>query len=159
MNFRCLFVGRYAFVALALISSVLSASADRVNVGDLWYEIDHSSKTAKVVSRQENAQILEQIETAYESENVIVPSLIEVDGVSYKVTSIGKVAFSKSSVRTISLPPTILVIDPGAFRKAAELTEIIIPTGAAVETGAFGEASSLIKVVLPEDIRDITTVH
>lgn len=155
MNFRCLFVGRYAFVALALISSVLSASADRVNVGDLWYEIDHSSKTAKVVSRQENAQILEQIETAYESENVIVPSLIEVDGVSYKVTSIGKVAFSKSSVRTISLPPTILVIDPGAFRKAAELTEIIIPTGAAVETGAFGEASSLIKVVLPEDIRDI----
>lgn len=155
MNFRCLFVGRYAFVALALISSVLSASADRVNVGDLWYEIDPSSKTAKVVSRQENAQILEQIETAYESENVIVPSLIEVDGVSYKVTSIGKVAFSESSVRTISLPPTISVIDPGAFRKATELTEIIIPTGAAVETGAFGEASSLVKVVLPEDIKDI----
>lgn len=155
MNFSSLIVGRYAFVALALMSSVLSASADRVNVGDLWYEVDPLSKTAKVVSRQDNVLILDQVETAYAFESVIVPSSIEVDGVSYKVTSIGGFAFSKSAVRTISLPPTISVIDPGAFRKAAELTEIIIPTGAAVETGAFGEASSLAKIVLPEDITDI----
>lgn len=152
MNFGSLIVGRYAFVALALISSVLSAEADRVNVGDLWYEIDPSSKTAKVVTRQDNVQVLEQVETAYAFESVIVPSSIEVDGVSYDVTSVGSFAFSKSSVKSISLPPTLKTIYTSAFRDAYHLVEVLIPSGVEIQEGAFRRASALANVILPEDL-------
>ena len=146
-----IFVATYASIFVALSAY----SQTRVNIGDLWYEIDKSNNTATVVPRQEGVQILDQIKNAYTQEDVIIPSQISFNDVTYDVTQIGSFAFSCSDVKHISLPPTLKSIATSAFRDAKYLEDIIIPKGVEINQGAFRDASSLSKVILPEDIEDI----
>lgn len=155
MKFSFLSVRRHMLAAVAFISVAVDAYAERVNVGNLWFETDPATGTARVASPQEGDLTFDMVEKVYSSDNVIVPSSIEHDGIIFTVTSVGPFAFSKSEVESVSLPPSIESIEPSAFRGAGKIKEIVIPAGAVLNEGAFRNANNLTKVVLPENIRDI----
>ena len=54
--------------------------------------------------------------------NLLIPNVIE----SYPVTSIGKAAFHMDTLRSVTIPKSVINIDNGAFMKN-NLTNITIP--------------------------------
>lgn len=155
MEFSFLSVRRHVLAAVAFISVAVSAYAERVNVGNLWFEIDRQLKTAAVASAQEAIDLYENINVAYTQDSAIVPSVISVDGEIFTVTAIGGSAFAKSKIKTISLPPTLKSIGLSAFRGAEHLTEVIIPDGVKIEERIFQDAVQLHRVSLPSGITEI----
>ena len=79
--------------AVAFISVAVDAYAERVNVGNLWFETDPATGTARVASPQEGDLTFDMVEKVYSSDNVIVPSSIEHDGIIFTVTSVGPLHF------------------------------------------------------------------
>lgn len=155
MEFSFLSVRRHVLAAVAFISVAVSAYAERVNVGNLWFEIDRQLKTAAVASAQEAIDLYENINVVYTQDSAIVPSVISVDGEIFTVTAIGGSAFAKSKIKTISLPPTLKSIGLSAFRGAEHLTEVIIPDGVKIEERIFQDAVQLHRVSLPSGITEI----
>ncbi len=61
-------------------------------------------------------------------DNIVIPSIIEVNGTTYDVTEIKQYAFSKcSSLISIIIPNGVTTIEDGAFYDCSSLTNVIIP--------------------------------
>ena len=77
-------------------------------IDGIYYNLDAENKTAEVTSGDE-----------YYMGDIVIPSSIVSNGVTYSVTSIGAYAFSDYSLRgllhSISIPNTIVSIGSGAF--------------------------------------------
>jgi hypothetical protein len=56
--------------------------------------------------------------------NLVIPSIVQHDGVSYSVVSIGEGAFACSSLTSLSLPSTLQSVHAGAFNGCNGLTTI-----------------------------------
>ena len=90
---------------LFLVFASLNAKAVTVTIEDMLYELNTQSNTASVLGNMYSDQT-----------SISIPSSIEVDGVSYTVTTIGTTAFNGYKLlETISLPSTITTIENNAF--------------------------------------------
>ena len=77
--------------------------------------------------------------------SVTVSSKVTVDGVDYKVTTIGKKAFENAPKMTkVTLPSTIKTISKGAFTGAKKLTTITLKgtKSITVKKGAFADVNT-----------------
>ena len=91
-----------------------------------------------------------------QDEHISIPQQVEKDGIHYTVKGLGKYAFKNCSLKTISLPETILLIDDYAFIYCRQLESIRIPEGIKeIAQYCFSNCVSLSKVELPETIRII----
>ena len=96
----------------------LSGEADAV-IDEIFYNLDASTKTAEVTFHPNR----------YEGD-VEVPSTIEVDGVTYQVTSIGYEAFYDCpNLTSVKLPSFIETFDMYAFCDCPNLTSLNMPMG------------------------------
>lgn len=94
-------MNRFIFMAILVISVVMSASAQDIEVGGLKYKLLGNGK-------------LEVVGGAA-SGNIVIPEKIEFRGRELTVTSVGENAFSGAKINSVKLPATIKTIEERAF--------------------------------------------
>ena len=104
------------FLVLAASMGIVYASNKQVD--GIWYDFDISTKTASVTYRGD-------YRNSYDNEytgNVVIPSSVTYNGITYIVTSIGSYAFSScSSLTSVTIPNSVTSIGSYAFRDCSSL--------------------------------------
>lgn len=117
---------------------ILSFSSYAYNerVGMLNYSFDFVNKTAELAKDDAN-------DSKYEG-NIVIPDTVELDGVKYKVVSIGREAFMGCTmVDTVTVPEGVTRIRESAFEKC-KLSYIKLPsTLKSIDAYAFEDCQSL----------------
>lgn len=122
-----------------------------MKIGELFYKLNLDTLTAEVepISKWTNE--------SYQQNTIIIPPTINPPGKTFRVTSIGKNAFSKcSNLRSIHIPDSIENIGESAFYDCQNLETVIIPEGVMkIGEGAFGHCHNLRSITLPDSITSI----
>ena len=89
--------------------------------------------------------------------NLIIPSIVEHDGISYTVTSIGNRAFVNcDQITSVEIPNTIVSIQQQAFYKAKALTSLEIPNSIVSIGGmAFFSCDHLLSLTIGSSVSAI----
>ena len=102
-------------MAVALITGAFTAEArdgDPVKIDDIWYVMDDYDMTAMVTSDFDEGP--GGFQTSYLGD-IVIPPYVEYNGNSYRVTSIGPLAFYWVHAESLSIPETVVEIDGSAI--------------------------------------------
>ena len=150
-----------------MVASVLCTEAQTL-IDGLYYNLDTEAKTASVAKNPSA------------SGDIVIPSIVEYDGASYAVTTIGDGAFTWctgltsivipnsvesvgnrtfwncSNLKSIELSQSITSIGDYTFSNCTSLSSFKIPDLVEnIGTGAFSSCSSLSSVELPATLTNI----
>ncbi len=103
-----------------LMLSPLLASADKVEINGIWYNLNAETKTAEVTSNASNST------TTYNLRYVDIPSQVNYNEVSYQVTAIGENAFRNTVLEYIGIPSSVTSIGSDAFMDCSKLYKVSI---------------------------------
>ena len=142
--------GGLLFLALLTTSSLW---AQRFQVGDLYYNItsDTVPYTVEVTYQYKESDI------NYSGfAEIIIPSSITYNNITYNVTRIGDYAFYKcSSLASITIPNSVTSIGGATFYDCKSLT-FTIPDGVtSIGGSAFYGCSSITSISIPESVTSI----
>ncbi|MCR5314201.1 MAG: leucine-rich repeat domain-containing protein [Bacteroidaceae bacterium] len=118
-------------------------------VNGIYYKVNSDGKSLSVSPENFSGNTY--------SGDIIVPSDVEYDGASYKVTGVGLYSFYNcEKLTSVTLPSSIKTISSYAFASSAELTEISLSDGIE-EFGdyAFSGCISLESLYLPTSLTKI----
>ena len=140
---------RHILLMVALLLGSLSVSAEVVQIDGIWYNIVKKAAQAEVVYDPNS--------DAYYSGNIIIPSVVEYEGVECSVTSIGYGAFSCcGNLTAINIPESVTSIGDDAFYGCRNLASITIPKSVTTIGGrAFYGCTSLTSITIPENVTSI----
>ena len=107
------------FATMASIGTMFAWDYERVNIGDLYYNLDATNQTAEVV-----------ICSVSYSGAIVIPSSVTYNSVTYSVTSIGNSAFKYCNrLTSVTIPNSVTSIGNYAFSDCSGLTSVNIPDG------------------------------
>lgn len=110
---------------LALVASAGTLFADKVKIGDLYYNLNTEDKTAEVTYENNNGGGSSNYSRLTK---IVVPSSVTYNSVPYNVTSIGSQAFfGCNNLTSVVLPNSLLEIRQVAFNGCPLLQTINIP--------------------------------
>ena len=140
------------FSLLFLLGLTNIAMAYDVTIDGIYYNILSYSKTA-VVTNEKEAYV--NGSDIYKG-NIKIPESINYNGISYRVTEIGKYAFFGSEITSIELPKSIELIGDRAFFACRKLSTIEIPESViGIGIYAFCECDNLSEVSIPKNVASI----
>ena len=124
----------------ALATSVGTIFAEKVQIGDLYYKLNLTDKTAEVTSQNSSYPYWSKTITTAN-----IPASVTYSGTTYSVTSIGDWAFHQCiSLTSVSIPNSVTSIGHSAFEDCSSLTSITIPNSVtSIGGNAFSYCSSL----------------
>ena len=124
----------------------LTSLAYDVEVGGIYYNLDHETQSASVTHGDEK----------YDGE-VYITSSIRVNGIVFSVTSIDNYAFQFSySLSSITISPSVTSIGNSAFQYCSSLSSITIPPSVtSIGNSAFDGCSSLSSITIPNSVTSI----
>lgn len=123
-----------------------SAYDNRMNVDEMWFEVNPSERTAK---------LLEMDNDESTGKDYTVPSSIRFAGHMFRVTEIGGSAFSEKKVKSVTLPMGLKSIGVNAFMSST-ISEINIPaTVTNIGKRAFSNISTLKTISVPNSVKTI----
>ena len=99
--------------SITLLLSLASFSQTRI-LDNISYKITSTSPNT--------VEIIDNTNTGA----IIIPSTVELDGVAYSVTSIGRFAFQNNKITSVQIPNTVTFIGNVAFQ-SNKLTKVTIP--------------------------------
>ena len=103
----------------------LVASAEKVEIGGIWYKLTAETREAEVTFKGDDPY-----QDRWYSGSITLPATVTYDGVAYSVTSIGDDAFMNCiSLTAITIPKSVTSIGDWAFQSCSSLTAITIPEG------------------------------
>ena len=136
-------------VALSLITS--TASAENIFIGGICYKLNsqtHEATIAPSIKEDYSDTPLPRL-----PESVVIPSEIKHGNVTYKVTAIGRGAFSFQEITSIIIPNTITFIGDQAFFGCEKLSMITLPNSInSIGKYAFLGCSNLKSITIPEGV-------
>ena len=107
------------FILFIIAILPLAASAEVVQVGDLWYNLDDTAPVATVVSSQGESY----------SGDIVIPATIEYGGVTYNVTTIGENAFKEcSNINSVVISEGVQTIETSAFIQCSNMKWVELPS-------------------------------
>ena len=130
---------------LALVASVGTTFAVKVQIGDLYYNLDATYKTAEVTYHwYDDSFNYSGLTTAN------IPASVSYKDVSYSVTSIGEKAFSRcSGLTSVTIPNSVTSIGNSAFADCTGLTSVTIGSGVtSIGENAFSGCGNLKQVTI-----------
>ena len=136
---------RQLLTAILLLCSTM-AQAVNFQVDDIDYTIiDETNLTVEV--RSVHKQVVE----------VIIPSSITYEGITYTVTKIKKSGFNNcSELVKVTIPGSVTTIGEKAFYNCSALTDVVIPEGTIdIGTNAFYGCSALTTVTIPKSLKTV----
>ena len=136
-----------ALLSILLTLLPILASAETVEIGGVYYILEDENKTAKVTS----------MPLGYYSDDIIIPEEVTCKGIKYKVTSIGRYAFSDcDGLTSIDIPNSVTSIGENAFNNCSGLTSVTIPNSVtSIGEEAFLRCSGLASVTIPNSVTSI----
>ena len=167
---------RSSILFAALLMASFSSLAS-VQIGNLYYNLDDTAKTAEVTYL--SLGYTEQ-QNNYVTGSLTIPSEVSYNGESYSVTSIGSRAFyycesltsvtipdsvtsigdwgfhGCTSLASVIFPDSMSTIGNNAFYGCTGLTSVAIPSGVSIiNDGTFSWCSSLKNITIPESVTSI----
>ncbi len=132
------------FLLLAILPMV--ASADKVEIDGIYYNLVNKAKQAEVTSNPNK----------YSGE-VVIPSSVTYNDVEYSVTSIGGSAFyGCTSLTSVTIPNSVTSIGTEAYRGCTSLTSITIPYSVtSIGESVFSSCSGLTSITIPNSVTNI----
>ena len=129
---------------LAVAASVGTLFAEKVQIGDLYYNLDATNQTAEVTSQNSSYPYWS---TTITTANI--PSSVTYNSVSYSVTSIGSSAFFDcSGLTSVTIGNSVISIGGHAFEECTGLTSMTIPNSVtSIGELAFNGCSGLTSPV------------
>ena len=137
----------------ASVGTMFAWDYERVQIGDLYYNLDATNQTAEVTSQNSSYPYWS---TSITTANI--PSSVEYNSVAYSVTSIGEEAFFKcSSLTSIEIPNGVTSIGEKAFYQCSGLTgDLIIPNSVtSIGEKAFLGCRGLTSMTIPNSVTSI----
>ena len=137
---------------VALLVSV-SVNAYDAEIDGIYYNLVSKAKQATVTYQGEH---FSSNDIKY-SGDVIIPSTVIYNGVTYNVTSIGDYAFYDcSNLISVTIPSSVTIINNTAFQNCTSLTSMTIPSSVtSIGTNAFCSCTSLTSVTIPSGVTSI----
>ncbi|MBQ7742470.1 MAG: leucine-rich repeat domain-containing protein, partial [Bacteroidaceae bacterium] len=113
---------RFLLTTLLLLI-VATVSADKVQVGDLFYELSGTEATVVYPGESEPTAAGTNSYTG----DIVIPATIEVGGTTYNVTKVGDKAFRYSTVTSITMNEGLVSAGSSSFNNMTEVTELTFP--------------------------------
>lgn len=126
----------------------LVASAEKVEIDGIFYNLNSEAQTAEVTSNSTYGGY---------SGDIVIPASVSYDEVNYNVTSIAEGAFeSCKSLTSINIPNSITTIAKKTFSGCHKLISIDIPNSVTtIREKAFQDCFLLTSVNLPNSVTSI----
>lgn len=147
-------VSRYQDAAAALSALDGQTGSDVPIPADIGDTFVVGTLSYKVIST-DPAEVELTSGASFTGENLVIPSTVENNGVTYTVTSIGNSAFSqKSNIATVAFPDTLTKIGDDAFDRCYNLEgELKLPNGLEeIGSCAFFSDSKIKTVIFPDTL-------
>lgn len=122
------------------------AQADKVKIGDLYYDLYSTDNTAAVTSPSSLSEY---------SGDIIIPSSVTYEGITYNVTYIKSYAFRNcTGLISINIPNSITGVGDNVFYGCTGLVTISIPGSIETIPGdAFAYCTNLVSVNIGDGIK------
>ena len=128
------------FLALAAGIGTMFAS---VKIGDLYYNLNETAKTAEVASNSSA------------NGDLVIPASVTYNGISYSVTSIGSSAFFYcTGLTSVTIPNSITSIGSWAFSGCSSLTSVTIGNSV-TSIGSWAFDGCLTSITIPNSVTSI----
>lgn len=124
------------------------AFAQRVLIGNVYYNLTQADKTAAICKQSSDSTNYAGVTSLY------VPPIVIYQGTRYTVTRVDAHAFDNcASLTAITLPNSLLHIQEYAFANCTALTSITIPNGVTyIGSGAFSNCRSISNLRVPTGV-------
>ena len=131
----------------AIVASVGTMFAEKVQIGDLYYNLNKTDKTAEVTYMSYDGLVYNK---GWNITTADIPASVTYYGTTYSVTSIGELAFNgRSSLSSVTIPNSVTSIGNNAFSSCSSLTSVTIPNSVtSIGEYAFSSCYGLTSVTL-----------
>ena len=124
---------------------------------EIWYIFDTTTKTASVTTYSGYDYDSNYCHESYSNEysgNIVIPATVVYNGEVYKVTTIGKHAFSYcKGLTSVTIPEGVTSIEKFAFAGCEDLTSVTIPKGVmSIGNHAFRDCNTLTNITIPQSV-------
>lgn len=142
------------FISCFLALMPLLASAVKVRIDGIWYNLDVDKRTAEVTKSTAPWEPSNGIDYVGD---VDIPATMQYEGQTIDVVGIGEYAFSRCKTLTsVTFPNSLTYIGQYAFNECVSLNGVTIPEKLRKIGGAaFSHCSCLTSIVIPKNVDDI----
>ena len=144
---------------LALVASagtIFASEYKRVQIGDLYYDLNLTYKTAEVTYKSYN-NLNYNYNKDWNVTTANIPSSVKYYSVTYSVTRIGESAFRDcTSLTSVTIPNSVTSIGQDAFYGCSGLTSVTIPNSVtSIGEEAFYKCSGLTSITIGNSVTSI----